>query len=194
MDKTFLKIVFTTFRYICIITPSATYLYTNLTEIAEKASILTKENDRFTRFLKSQDPVIVDEMVIQIDKNITASIDCTQCGNCCKTLMINISEAEADTLAHHLQESRTYFDNQYVEKGSNGMMIINKMPCHFLDENKCTVYEHRFAGCRECPAMHLPDFTARLFTTFMHYERCLIIFNLIEQLKIALHFPKAESD
>lgn len=102
--------------------------------------------------------------------------------------MINISNEEADTIADHLHQTRKYFDEQYVEKGSNGMMIMNKMPCHFLKENKCTVYENRFSGCREFPNMHLPNFKERLFTIFMHYDRCPIIFNVVEELKIKLSF------
>lgn len=102
--------------------------------------------------------------------------------------MINITGEEADKLSGHLQLTRNNFDEQYVEKGSNGMMIMNKMPCHFLNNNKCTIYENRFSGCREFPAMHLPDFKERLFTTFMHYDRCPIIFNVIEQLKSQLNF------
>ncbi len=104
--------------------------------------------------------------------------------------MINISETEANTIAKHLDSTRTDFDDQYIEKGSNGMMIMNKMPCHFLNENQCTVYENRFSGCREFPALHLPNFTGRLFTTFMHYERCPIIFNVTEQLKKELSYIK----
>jgi len=137
-----------------------------------------------------QDPNTIDRLVQEINEVITEQIDCTQCGNCCKTLMINISETEANALALHLIRSRSDFDEQFVEKGSNGMMIMNKMPCHFLNENKCTVYDHRFSGCREFPALHLPNFTERLFTTFMHYERCPIIFNVVEQLKKELSFEK----
>ncbi|MFK5088425.1 YkgJ family cysteine cluster protein, partial [Klebsiella pneumoniae] len=66
---------------------------------------------------------------------------------------------------------------------STHLMVINKVPCHFLSDNQCTVYEHRFAGCREFPALHLPKFFKRLFTVFMHYERCPIIFNVVEALK-----------
>jgi len=135
-----------------------------------------------------QDPNAIDNLVHQINETVTAQIDCTQCGNCCKTLMINISAIEAKTVAAHLQITLTDFEEQYVEKGSNGMMIMNKMPCHFLKENKCTVYEQRFSGCKEFPALHLPDFTERLFTTFMHFERCPIIFNVVEQLKLQLNF------
>jgi len=91
-------------------------------------------------------------------------------------------------LSQHLQQSRESFDEKYVEKGSNGMMLMNTIPCHFLTNNKCTVYEFRFEGCREFPAMHLPNFNKRLFTTFMHYGKCPIIYNVVEQLKTATSF------
>jgi len=97
--------------------------------------------------------------------------------------MINVSEPEANRLSDHLQLTRPHFDEQFVEKGGNGMMILNAMPCSFLKENKCTVYEYRFDGCREFPAMHLPGFSKRLFTTLMHYGRCPIIFNIVEEMK-----------
>ncbi len=129
------------------------------------------------------DPVLVDNMVQQLNNEISAKIDCTKCGNCCKTLMINVSEQEADHLSNHLQIKRTDFDEQYLEKGSNGMMLINSIPCSFLSDHKCTVYEYRFEGCREFPAMHLPGFSKRLFTTLMHYGRCPIIFNIVEEMK-----------
>jgi Fe-S-cluster containining protein len=102
--------------------------------------------------------------------------------------MVNINEEEADKLAQHLEMSRTALDEKYIEKGSNGMMLLNAIPCHFLLDNKCSVYEYRFAGCREFPALHLPGFKKRLFTTFMHYDRCPIIFNVVEQLKRELDF------
>jgi Fe-S-cluster containining protein len=101
--------------------------------------------------------------------------------------MINVTDEEADNLAAHLQQTRTQFDDTCLEKGGS-MMVINTMPCHFLSNQKCTVYDYRFAGCREFPALHLPNFTKRLFTTFMHYNRCPIIYNVVEQLKIEIGF------
>ena len=106
--------------------------------------------------------------------------------------MVLISDSEADNLSTHLGQSRKTFDEQYLEKGSNGLMIMNRMPCHFLSDNKCTVYEHRFEGCKEFPALHLPNFKNRLFTTFMHYERCPIIFNVVERLKDEMSFDRGD--
>ena len=106
--------------------------------------------------------------------------------------MVNIDEAEASNLANQLGKTREAFDESYISKGESGRMVINAIPCHFLVGNSCSVYEYRFAGCREFAAFHVPDFNKRLFTTYMHYDRCPIIFNVIESLKIELGFESAK--
>jgi hypothetical protein len=102
--------------------------------------------------------------------------------------MVNIDEQEADHLSAHLGQTRAEFDQKYIEKGESGRMVINAIPCHFLKNNACTVYTHRFAGCKEFPAFHIPDFNKRLFTTYMHYDRCPIIYNVMENLKSEVGF------
>lgn len=104
--------------------------------------------------------------------------------------MVCLNEGEADRLSGHLNMKREDFDLTYLEKGSNGLMIMNRMPCPFLANNKCSVYEYRFEGCKEFPALHMPHFKRRIFTTFMHYDRCPIIFNVVEALKEEMHFTK----
>lgn len=140
--------------------------------------------------MKAYESEAIDTAVSRLNNEISPRIVCTDCGNCCKSLMINVTEKEAGEVASLLHQSRKDFDAQYLEKGGNGMIIINKIPCHFLSDNKCTVYEHRFAGCKEFPALHLPQFKQRLFTTFIQYGRCPIIFNVIEQLKEEMEFEK----
>ncbi|OYZ50390.1 MAG: hypothetical protein B7Y15_09040 [Bacteroidetes bacterium 24-39-8] len=151
---------------------------------------LEAENLRFKDYLVSLDSTSLDQMVFELEASISAKVDCTKCGNCCKSLMITVSEPEAENLAEVLNLERNNFDKQYLEKGMHGLMLINTIPCHFLAENKCTVYEHRFEGCREFPALHLPHFQKRLFTHFMHYQRCPIIFNVVEQLKDEMSFER----
>ena len=107
--------------------------------------------------------------------------------------MIVVTHEEADQLSGHLAISRSEFDDRYIEKGAHEMMIINQMPCHFLQDKRCTVYENRFMGCREFPALSIPNFVKRLFTVFMHYDRCPIIFNVLEQLKKDLLFNTSDT-
>jgi uncharacterized protein len=161
---------------------------TNLEIIAQKSIVNATENDSFANYLQSLNSTQIDVIVFELNQKITAQIDCTQCGNCCKTLMINVEEDEANKAATHLQITREQFDETYIEKSLSGKMLISKMPCHFLNKKKCTIYESRFIGCKEFPALHLPHFTKRLFTVFMHYNRCPIIFNVVEQLKINTAF------
>jgi uncharacterized protein len=149
------------------------------------------ENIAFQDFLKSRDGEEIDSFVSALNKLIEPQIDCTSCGNCCKSLMIVVEEKEAITLSNHLQISVPTFEEKYIEKGANGMMLINQIPCCFLNDNKCTVYDYRFAGCREFPALHIIGFTKRLFTVFMHYDRCPIIYNVIEQLKLKTGFSNS---
>ncbi len=166
------------------------HIETDLGKIAAFSIAKAGENDLFKIFVKEHNSEEVDNLVSQLDKAISPQINCTDCGNCCKSLMVLISDSEADNLSDHLSQSRETFDKEYLEKGSNGLMIMNRMPCPFLSDNKCSVYEHRFEGCKEFPALHLPNFTRRLFTTFMHYDRCPIIFNVVEQLKDELGFER----
>jgi Fe-S-cluster containining protein len=102
--------------------------------------------------------------------------------------MIVVTNEEANKVSKALQITRKSFDQEYLEKGGFDLMLMNSMPCSFLKDNSCTIYEHRFEGCREFPALHLNDFKKKLFSHFMHYSRCPIIFNVIEQLKIELRF------
>lgn len=141
------------------------------------------QNAQFKDFLKRQDAEAIDARVFELNKKIESQVDCTKCGNCCRTLMINVEQKEADDLQQYLGISKDEFETKYVEKSESGMMVVNTIPCHFLSENKCTVYEHRFADCRNFPNLHLPGFTKRLFATFMHYGRCPIIYNVVEELK-----------
>lgn len=134
-------------------------------------------------FLKQLDNAIIDAIVFKLNAKITPQIDCTSCGNCCKSLIIVVEEKDCVALAKDLAITAKKFKESFIEEGSNGMMLMNTIPCNFLEDNKCNVYKNRPLGCREFPAMDVGNFNDRLFTTFMHYDRCPIIFNIIEQLK-----------
>lgn len=159
-------------------------LLTNLAAIAIRAEENEMANLLFKETLKQKDAAAIDEFVFKVNDEITPQIDCTQCGNCCRSLMINVDEPDAARLSTHLQLEKEDFYTRYIERSSQGSLaVMNAIPCHFLHENKCTVYEARPKECREFPGLHHPGFTKRLFTIFMHYGRCPIIYNVVERLK-----------
>jgi len=123
-----------------------------------------------------------------LNDEVSGSVDCTACGNCCKTLVINVMHEEIGTLAQHLQLSAAVTKEQYIEESLAGKCFINTMPCHFLADKKCSIYEARFTECRDFPHLHKDGFKARLSGTLMHYGRCPIIYNVIEGMKVQTGF------
>ncbi len=107
--------------------------------------------------------------------------------------MINVTQPEAMNMADHLQMPLQSFKDQYIEESLQGQLIINQMPCHFLEGSRCSQYEHRFNECREFPHLNRKNFKDRMFGTLVHYAMCPIIFNVVEELKLATGFKAPTS-
>ncbi len=140
--------------------------------------------------MKNRDLVAIDGLVHKINEQVEKEIDCTTCGACCKNLMIHITDEEADKAADCINLSSANFKEQYVEVSAGGQMIMNTIPCHFLENKSCSIYANRFSECRDFPHLHKPHFTQRLFSTLIHYSICPIIYNVVEELKIQTGFKK----
>ena len=148
------------------------------------------ENDAFRSYLQKIDSDALDETVHSINDVITPQIDCTACGGCCRQLMINVTPEENIKVAAHLNITAQTFKENYLEESLQGKLIMNTIPCHFLVDSKCTVYENRFAECRAFPHLHESNFKGRIFGTLIHYAMCPIIYNVVEELKIATGFKE----
>lgn len=173
----------------------ASRMTTDLQVLAQAELDRQEENYYFKTFLENRDGVDIDSRVNRLNEIIAPAIDCTACGNCCKSLMVNITQPEAERLAVYLQMDVGDLKEKYIETSQQGsMMVLNTIPCHFLKGTSCSIYEHRFAECRDFPALHRGNFRERLFATFMHYGRCPIIYNVVEQLKIETGFKPAETN
>ncbi len=158
--------------------------------IKETAKKKEEENDAFRSFMKNMDGDMLDKTVQQLNEIIAPQIDCTACGACCSHLMINVTVEECEKVSANLNINAATFKQQYIEESLQGKMIINTIPCHFLEEKKCTVYAERFEECREFPHLHKSNFKGRLFGTLVHYALCPIIFNVIEELKLKIGFKE----
>jgi len=157
-------------------------IQTDLVYIAAQADLKFSENENFRDYLRNGE-FDLDTMVIALNAVIEPQIDCTQCGNCCRSLMINVTPAEATQLAGRLGQSLEMVKKTFLEESTGGQLVINTIPCHFLDNNKCSIYSDRFTDCRAFPNLDKPGFAQRIFATLMHYGRCPIIYNVMEELK-----------
>ncbi len=161
---------------------------TNLARLAQAELEKEEENFHFKELLHRKNPVEVDTLVNHLNAKIAPEIDCTACGNCCKSLMINVTGPEVEDLSHFLDVPVKDIKAKYIETSLQGDMIVNTIPCHFLTGTRCNIYEHRFTECRDFPGLHRSGFVERSFATFMHYGRCPIVYNVIERLKVELGF------
>ncbi len=162
----------------------------NLANIGVLAAEREEENEAFRSFLEGRDPVMIDEQVAALNLLMAAQIDCTACGNCCRKLMISVSPVEEPFFAKHFKVTPDEARVKYLSTGLSGTHIMASMPCVFLNNNRCSIYESRFTDCREFPHLHQPGFTRRLWSTLTHYAMCPIIFNVVERLKTEVGFRR----
>ena len=163
-------------------------MQTDLNIIAELADEREEENYAFRSFLKTKDSTQIDSIVHKLNEEISAAINCTTCGNCCSKLMISITEKEKNFFGKHFDLPQPEAEEKYLSTAMDGNAIMCNMPCVFLNEKKCSVYEDRFTDCREFPHLHQEGFTSRLFSVIRSYAMCPIVFNVVEELKDELNF------
>lgn len=150
-------------------------------ELEKAASEKAVENIFFRKHLRNFSSQQVDAMVHQLGIEISPKIECTQCGNCCKTLEPELSTEEIERLSMLKNESPEQFKHNYILHDGKVHFLKTK-PCVFLSGNKCSIYAHRPQACAGFPHLDLKDFKYK--TSFWsHYSICPIVFNVIESLK-----------
>lgn len=166
-------------------------LETNLEKIARLSVKNEKENFRFRTYLKMQDSEDVDRIVHLISKEVTEQIDCTACANCCIKLHTNLNDREINTLAkiENLSKEDFIAANLEMDDPLDGY-FLKEMPCKYLKDKKCSIYEDRPGECRSYPNTDKDDFSSRTFGMINNYEICPIVFNVYERLKLEMGFKK----
>lgn len=66
---------------------------------------------------------------------------CLSCGLCCKGLLFNRAALKPDEI-----EMAKNIMLQYFPSGDGKFAF--RLPCHFFQEERCTIYKNRFEACR----------------------------------------------
>jgi Fe-S-cluster containining protein len=156
---------------------------TDLITIKNLSKARADGNWHFRTFLKNYDIKHLDSIVHVIFKQVSESIDCTSCGNCCKEMHPILIKKDIYKLSKSLNIAPDQFIAKYVNKDEDGERILYQLPCPFLNDNKCTQYESRPADCASYPHLHKKDFVFRLIGVVNNYSICPIVFNVYEALK-----------
>jgi len=146
------------------------------------------KNYRFRSFLKTKDPEKIDRIVHQLNEEYSAKIDCTQCGNCCSEISPLVDVDDVEKLSTSVGMSLAEFKKKYTKKDEDGDLCLNQIPCSFLKDKKCTLYQMRPKECISYPHLYKSDFTSRLLGVIHNYSICPIVFNVYEELKIRMNF------
>jgi len=168
--------------------------------IAQEALERDDENFDFRIFLKNLDigSNELDALVHEINDEVTAQIDCTQCANCCKVTHPVLSQKDAATFAKGLQVTAPIFRESYLlpMEEEPGKFKFKAKPCPFLSDDLCTNYEARPEVCRSFPHLHKKGFRSRLLSVIRNYGLCPIVYHVYEELKRELWQPNnfAEND
>jgi Fe-S-cluster containining protein len=165
-------------------------------QIRELAQGKKDENWKFREFLKTRcdlEPDEIDQLVFQTTRRVWAGIDCTACANCCREMYPSFSEEEVDRLARRLGMERRQFIETYLkraEAGGKNPWQTRVVPCPFLKENLCSVYEDRPAECSGYPYLYQPEFASRTIGMVERTFTCPIVYEVMEHLKKSLGFPR----
>lgn len=95
------------------------------------------------------EPVIFSTLSIAAQKGI----QCHGCGRCCYSTTVTVSIPEARVIAKHLGMSFKEFMKEHIvrEPTSQYGYAFRTVPCQFLVDNRCTIYEVRPSVCRNFP-------------------------------------------
>lgn len=128
----------------------------------------------------------IDALVDTISAPIIDAIDCTQCGNCCRTLTVYLTQSDVQRMAEGTGHSVESFEATYIDplpkRHPEEWGQFRNRPCAFLNGKMCSVYEHRPDSCRDYP-FFTPLFRWMLGDIIEGADKCPIIYNvLIEML------------
>ena len=152
-----------------------------LPKLAEEKHIETKKY--FAR-LKKKTPKRLDLLMQDLHEKEFKKTDCLQCANCCKTSSPIFTEKDISRISKHLRIKERQFIEQYLERDSDDYMVLQSVPCTFLDiDNSCFIYDVRPKACREYPHTNRKKFIQLTDLTLKNTEICPAVYNIIEELK-----------
>jgi hypothetical protein len=151
------------------------------------------ENFRFRSFVKHRLDMPDEELDARVRQTTNAvweQIDCTRCAHCCRTMQVIVDEEDVRQLAGRLGMTVSQFERKYVARNEFQEKHFASMPCPFLKDNLCSVYEDRPRSCRDFPYLHSEGFRGRMLMVIANTEVCPIVFNTYERLKHELPMPR----
>jgi Fe-S-cluster containining protein len=118
-----------------------------------------------------------------IGNEVTNSIDCLDCGNCCKTSVTDFTKGDIKKAAKHLKMTPKGFIKQYLMEDIDGTYITITSPCPMLNaDNTCKIYAVRPKVCESYPHIHRGKFANRSHAHKANLDMCPITYHTIKKM------------
>ncbi|MBK9736007.1 MAG: YkgJ family cysteine cluster protein [Saprospiraceae bacterium] len=156
-------------------------------EWSENAKTQKEENKAFLKTLLPLPKLKILPTLLKAHTEVFEAIDCLKCANCCRTSPAIVIKSDINRLAKHFNQSPKQFIRQHVLTDINGDMVLNGVPCSFLnDDNTCAVYEIRPDACRRYPHTDEADFGSRPALNLANTIVCPAAYHIVNLLKSQL--------
>jgi Fe-S-cluster containining protein len=164
---------------------------TDLVQIQRAAVAQADENSSFRTFVKLEVELSdrrLNTIVSETTAEVWKHIDCRTCANCCRSQHPTFSRPEVQRIAAYLGITTEELRRRYLTSDADsGKYITRELPCPFLEDNLCIIYEVRPAVCAGYPHLQR-NFRSRLWQTIDNAAVCPIVYNVLERLKNSLGF------
>lgn len=156
----------------------------DLNTLRERAKKNEKETKVFFKSIKKSRMRELDDVIHAFHEEEFDTINCLECGNCCRTLGPRITDKDIERIGKSLRMKPAEVINQYLRIDEDNDYVFKSMPCPFLaDDNFCFIYEDRPKACREYPHTDRKKFYQIHALTIRNAETCPAVFNILERLK-----------
>jgi uncharacterized protein len=126
----------------------------------------------------------VDRLAKEAHDYYFSKIDCTKCANCCKTRNPTFSKADVKRIADFKNVKPKEIVGQYLKMDEiEGALTTKTLPCPFLEDNKCSIYDVRPKDCAGYPYTDKKYFTQRSFSHSANSVDCPAVYHILERLK-----------
>lgn len=169
---------------------AATPVYKRLLKkIQHKAKKEKRENDRLFGLLKKNKPRGTDAAFKKFNDEAFAHTHCLDCANCCRVAQPVFETPDIKRIARHFKMTRENFIKKYLQPHPDYEYLTKKLPCPFLsDDNKCSIYEIRPAGCRTYPPAKMRLTPEQLVVLHENVGICPAVNEMVDRIKERFNF------
>lgn len=157
----------------------------NAEGLASKAAKDRKPNKDLIRRLKRWKRKALDQKFEEIHDAVFDTIDCLDCGNCCRHVGPRLINPDIQRIAKHLNMKASKFVKFYLEEDEDGDRVFKESPCPFLDQesNYCAIYEVRPKACAEYPHTDMHNMPKHLSQLLPNSSACPAVYEILRRLR-----------